>query len=205
VSLYLLGMDGDKQKDGTTRTVSVPGIGFTGLTVADQTDSDRFSGFTREQITYNGSTPVTVTVNDPWSSLTASQQKSYANIDAYFIHAYKTQTSTYLTATSSWRTRSLTTSFDSYGMPATVYDEGGIGLYPEQWTLLRSGSSGPWRGCPHGCCEVLGGVQAGRGRAGGVQRAAHPVGGTGTGCQPGVAAAVGRALADGSGHVWCER
>ncbi|WP_369222621.1 RHS repeat-associated core domain-containing protein [Streptomyces sp. R39] len=124
VSLYLQGMDGDKQKDGTTRSVSAPGIGFTGLSVADQTDSDRFSGFTREQITYNGSTPVTVTVNDPWSSRTASQQKSYASVEAYFVRTYKTQTSTYLTAASDWRTRSLTTSFDSYGMPATVYDAG---------------------------------------------------------------------------------
>lgn len=124
VSLYLQGMDGDKQKDGTTRSVSVPGIGFTGLSVADQTDSDRFAGFTREQITYNGSTPVTVTANDPWSSRTASQQKSYADIEAYFVRTYKTQTSTYLTAAAKWRTRSVTTSFDSYGMPATAYDAG---------------------------------------------------------------------------------
>ncbi|MFJ3898389.1 RHS repeat-associated core domain-containing protein [Streptomyces sp. NPDC090083] len=124
VSVYLQGMDGDKKKDGTTRSVSVPGVGFTGLTVPDQTDYDRFSGFSREQITYNGTTPVSVTVNDPWSQLTASQQKSYANIEAYFIRTYKTQTSTYLTATSAWRTRSATTTFDSYGMPTLVHDAG---------------------------------------------------------------------------------
>ncbi|ELP68602.1 hypothetical protein STRTUCAR8_03597 [Streptomyces turgidiscabies Car8] len=124
VSVYLQGMDGDKQKDGTTRSVSVPGVGFAGLSVPDQTDSDRFSGFTREQITYNGSTPVTVTVNDPWSSRTASQQKSYANIEAYFIRTYKTQTSTYLSTAAAWRTRSITNSFDSYGMPTSVYDAG---------------------------------------------------------------------------------
>ncbi|WP_241826895.1 RHS repeat-associated core domain-containing protein [Streptomyces graminilatus] len=124
VSVYMQGMDGDKQKDGTTRSVSVPGTGFTGLSVADQTDSDRFSGFTREQITYNGATPVTVTVNDPWSSRTASQQKSYANIEAYFVRTYKTQTSTYLPTAAAWRTRSVTTTFDSYGMPTSVYDAG---------------------------------------------------------------------------------
>ncbi|MER7922293.1 RHS repeat-associated core domain-containing protein [Streptomyces sp. NPDC096057] len=124
VSVYLQGMDGDKKKDGTTRSVSVPGVGFTGLTVPDQTDYDRFSGFTREQITYNGTTPVTVTVNDPGSQLTASQQKSYANIEAYLIRTYKTQTSTYLTAASAWRTRSATTTYDSYGMPTAVYDAG---------------------------------------------------------------------------------
>ncbi|MGX9887002.1 RHS repeat-associated core domain-containing protein [Streptomyces sp. NPDC002276] len=124
VSVYLQGMDGDKQKNGTTRSVSVPGVGFTGLTVPDQTDSDRFSGFTREQITYNGSTPVAVTVNDPGSQLTASQQKSYAHIEAYFIRTYRTQTSTYLTAAAAWRTRSTTTSYDDYGMPSAVYDAG---------------------------------------------------------------------------------
>lgn len=124
VSVYLQGMDGDKKKDGTTRSVSVPGVGFTGLTVPDQTDYDRFSGFTREQITYNGTTPVSVTVNDPGSQLTASQQKSYANIEAYFIRTYKTQTSTYLTAASAWRTRSATTTYDNYGMPTAVYDAG---------------------------------------------------------------------------------
>ncbi|MGW1915698.1 RHS repeat-associated core domain-containing protein [Streptomyces sp. NPDC002076] len=128
VSLYLQGMDGDKQKDGTTRSISVPGISFTGLSVADQTDSDRFSGFNREQITYNGSTPVSVTVNYPWSHLTASQQKSYANIEAYFIRTYKTETSTYLTTSSSWRTHSVNTSFDSYGMPVSVNDSGQLGL-----------------------------------------------------------------------------
>lgn len=124
VSVYLQGMDGDRQKDGTTRSVSVPGIGFTGLTVPDQTDYDRFSGFSREQITYNGATPVSVSVNDPWSQLTASQQKSYANIEAYFIRTYRTQTSTYLTAAAAWRTRSATTTYDSYGMPTAVYDAG---------------------------------------------------------------------------------
>ncbi|MER6127101.1 RHS repeat-associated core domain-containing protein [Streptomyces sp. NPDC001795] len=128
VSLYLQGMDGDKQKDGTTRSVSVPGIGFTGLSVADQTDYDRFSGFTRERVTYNGSAPVSVTVNYPWSQLTASQQKSYANIEAYFVRTYKTETSTYLTAASGWRTHSVNTSFDSYGMPVSVNDSGQIGV-----------------------------------------------------------------------------
>jgi RHS repeat-associated protein len=124
VSVYLQGMDGDKQKDGTTRSVAVPGTGFTGLSVPDQTDSDQFSGFTREQITYNGSTPVSVTVNDPWSKLTASQQKSYANIDAYYVRTSRAQTSTYLTAASRWRTHTVTTGYDAYGMQATVDDAG---------------------------------------------------------------------------------
>ncbi|WP_280882461.1 RHS repeat-associated core domain-containing protein [Streptomyces pseudovenezuelae] len=125
VSLYLQGMNGDKQKDGTTRSVSVAGIDFTGLDVADQTDSDPYAGQLREQITYNGSTPVTVTVNDPWLKRTATQHKSYADIEAYYVRTAKTYTHTYLTATSKWRTSATsTTDFDDYGMPTTVYDEG---------------------------------------------------------------------------------
>ncbi|WP_020116548.1 RHS repeat-associated core domain-containing protein [Streptomyces canus] len=125
VSLYLQGMNGDKQKNGTTRTASVAGIDFTGLDVADQTDSDPYAGQLRQQITYNGSTPVTVTVNDPWLKKTATQHKSYADTEAYYVRTAKTYTHTYLTAVAKWRTSaSSTTAFDDYGMPTKVYDEG---------------------------------------------------------------------------------
>ncbi|MFF4831563.1 RHS repeat-associated core domain-containing protein [Streptomyces sp. NPDC001315] len=126
VSLYLQGMDGDKRKDTTvTRSVSVAGIDFTGLDVADQTDSDPYAGFLREQITYDGSSPVTVTVNDPWSRRTATQHKSYADIEAYYVRTQKTYTHTYLTAKASWRTRTTaTTEWDDYGQPLKVYDAG---------------------------------------------------------------------------------
>ncbi|MET8291571.1 RHS repeat-associated core domain-containing protein [Streptomyces sp. NPDC005132] len=124
VSVYLQGMDGDKQKDNTTRNVSVSGTSFTGLSVPDQSDTDQNAGFTREDITYNGAVPVSVTVNDPWSKQTASQQKSYANINAYYTGTARTQTSTYLTAKSTWRTHSVTTGFDAYGMVFQVDDSG---------------------------------------------------------------------------------
>ncbi|MFJ2606846.1 hypothetical protein ACIO13_17980 [Streptomyces sp. NPDC087425] len=71
-TVYLQGMDGDSRKDGTKRTVSVPDISFAGLTVPGQTDSDQYAGFAREQLSYDGATPVSVSVNNPWSSLTAS-------------------------------------------------------------------------------------------------------------------------------------
>jgi RHS repeat-associated protein len=120
VSLYLQGMNGDKQKDGTTRSVSVSGIDFTGLDVADQTDSAPYSGVLREQITYNGSTAVTVTVNDPWLKKTSTQHKSYADTEAYYVRTAKTYTHTYLTASASWRSTSTATTYDDYGMAATV-------------------------------------------------------------------------------------
>jgi hypothetical protein len=76
----LLDSDGELDTD-TFRAVSVDGVDFTGLDVASQTDSDQFAGFLREQITYDGSTPVTVKVNDPWSKKTSTQHKSYADTD----------------------------------------------------------------------------------------------------------------------------
>jgi RHS repeat-associated protein len=128
VSLYLQGMDGDKRTDGTTTSKSVAGLDVSGLDVTDVTDSDQYSGFLREQITYNGSAPVSVTVNDPWSSRTASQQKSYASVKAYYLRTGKTATSTYLTASGTWRTRQTSTTYDSYGMPTQVADTGQTGV-----------------------------------------------------------------------------
>ncbi|MFE7840983.1 hypothetical protein ACFU53_34480 [Streptomyces sp. NPDC057474] len=126
VSLYLQGMDGDKRKDTTaTRSVSVPGIDVGGLDVADQTDSDPYAGFLREQITYDGSTPISVTVNDPWSRRTATQHKSYADSEAYYVRTEKTFAHPYLTAGQNWRTRTTsTTEWDGYGNPLKVYDAG---------------------------------------------------------------------------------
>jgi RHS repeat-associated protein len=128
VSLYMQGMDGDKQSDGTTTSATVVGIDPSGLDVADVTDSDQYAGFLREQITYNGSTPVSASVNTPWSAQTASQQKSYASIKAYFVRTGTAYTHTYLTASATWRTRQVATTYDSYGMAATVADYGQTGV-----------------------------------------------------------------------------
>ncbi|WP_240529792.1 RHS repeat-associated core domain-containing protein [Streptomyces mangrovisoli] len=128
VSLYMQGMDGDKQADGTTAPATVTGLDTAGLDVADITDSDQDSGFLREQITYNGSAPIATTVNTPWSSQTASQQKSYAAIKAYYVRTGATSTSTYLTASSTWRTHTVSTDYDSYGMATQKADTGQTGV-----------------------------------------------------------------------------
>ncbi|WP_405910218.1 RHS repeat-associated core domain-containing protein [Streptomyces sp. NBC_00828] len=131
VSLYLQGMDGDKTSTGT-RSVTEVGIEPSGLTVADITDSDPYSGFLREKITYDGSTPVSVVVNTPWKSKTATQHKSYADTEAYFVRTQKTSTHTYLTGTSSWRTSSTETTYDDYGMAVTVQDNGDTAVDDDQ-------------------------------------------------------------------------
>nr|WP_223188054.1 RHS repeat-associated core domain-containing protein [Streptomyces sp. CBMA29] len=124
VTRYMQGMNGDKKKDGTTRSATTAGIDVTGLNVADITDSDQYAGFSREQITYDGATPIAVTVNDPWSKKTATQHKSYADIESYFVRAAKTATSTYLTIPGTWRTTATSTSYDAYGMPVKVDNAG---------------------------------------------------------------------------------
>ncbi len=131
VSLYLQGMDGDKTSTGT-RSVTEAGIDLDGLTVADITDSEPYAGFLREQITYNGDTPTAVTVHTPWKSKTATQHKSYADTEAYFVRTTKTATHTYLTTSSSWRTASAETTYDSYGMATTVQDNGDTAIDDDQ-------------------------------------------------------------------------
>ena len=125
ISVYMRGLDGDKQKDTTaTRPAKVVGVSFTGLAVPDLTDSAQYAGFEREKVTYNGSAPVSVTVNDPWSKNTATQHKSYADIEAYYVRTGKASTDTYLTVPQTWRTRTVSTSYDAYGMAVTSDDTG---------------------------------------------------------------------------------
>ncbi|MGW4734655.1 polymorphic toxin-type HINT domain-containing protein [Streptomyces shenzhenensis] len=130
-SVYLQGMDGDRllKADGTLdpsarRSATVSGVGFTGLNVADQKDSEPYAGFLREQVTYNGTTPVSVTVNDPWSKRTATQHKSYADTEAYYVRTGKTTAYTYLTTSKTWQAASTSTTYDDYGMAVKVDDTG---------------------------------------------------------------------------------
>lgn len=125
VNLFMRGMDGDKLKGTTTtRSATTAGIDVPGLDVPDLTDAKQYTGFTREQITYDGATPIAVTVTDPWSKKTATQHKSYADIEAYYVRTAKTATRTYLTVPQTWRTRTASTTYDAYGMAATTDDSG---------------------------------------------------------------------------------
>ena len=120
VTTYLQGMHGDRLKAGGTRSINVPGVDFATLDVPDAVDADQYAGFERQQITYNGGTPVSVTVNDPWSISTATQHKSYADIEAYYVRTGRTLSHTFLTVPKTWRTVSTVTKYDSYGMETAV-------------------------------------------------------------------------------------
>lgn len=129
VTVYLRGMNGDRVlgTDGKTpdadarKTVEV-----TGIKSAKITDSDQYAGFARETVTYNGATEVSGKVNDPWSKRTATQHKSYADTEAYYVRTGATHTRTNITSgvTPRDRVRTIATTYDAYGMASTIEDRG---------------------------------------------------------------------------------
>ncbi|SDP62183.1 RHS repeat-associated core domain-containing protein [Streptomyces sp. cf386] len=129
VTVYLRGMHGDRVlgSDGKTpapdtrKTVMVSGIKAGAIN-----DSDQYAGFARETVTYNGDTEVTGTINDPWSKRTATQHKSYADTEAYYVRAGATHTRTNITSgiAPRDRVRTVETTYDDYGMASKIEDRG---------------------------------------------------------------------------------
>ncbi|WP_309485303.1 RHS repeat-associated core domain-containing protein [Streptomyces sp. WELS2] len=128
-SVYLRGMNGDRVlgSDGKTpdpdkrKTVTV-----TGIKAGQITDAEQYAGFTREAVTYDGTEEVGGTVNDPWSKRTATQHKSYADTEAYYVRTAATHTRTRITSklTPYDRVTTVKTAYDDYGMATTVEDQG---------------------------------------------------------------------------------
>ncbi|WP_351234773.1 RHS repeat-associated core domain-containing protein [Streptomyces sp. NPDC002133] len=134
VTVYMRGMDGDrvlgtdgKTPDPTARKTATVG----GIKAPAITDSDQYAGFTRETVTYNGATGPEVggQVNDPWSQVTATQHKSYADTEAYYVRTGATHARTNITTSlpARDRIRSTVTTYDAYGMATTVEDKGDDG------------------------------------------------------------------------------
>lgn len=126
VSLYMQGMNGDKNKDGTTKARTVAPLAQPSVGIATLTDSNEYAGTLREQVVYNGTVPISVTANEPWSQETARQTDvpSAGDHVARYVRTEQATTYTYLTASDTWRRRAVQTTFDSYGMPSKVYDSG---------------------------------------------------------------------------------
>ncbi|WP_343949407.1 RHS repeat-associated core domain-containing protein [Nonomuraea longicatena] len=134
VSVFMQGMNGDRLlKPGTTtrtldpdrrRVAAVPGLDVSGLDVPDLTDTEQYAGFAREEITYSGADPVEVTVNEPWSARTATQHKSYADTEAYYVRTGRSSEHTFLTVPKTWRTVTTATTYDGYGMKAEEENTG---------------------------------------------------------------------------------
>ncbi|WP_093744350.1 polymorphic toxin-type HINT domain-containing protein [Streptomyces sp. PAN_FS17] len=121
ITIYLRGMHADKQKDGSTRTVEVSGI-----KAAPITDLAQYAGVTREQVTYDGTDEISGQINDPWSKKTATQHKSYADTEAYYVRTQASHARTRVTSgiSATDKTRTTQTTYDDYGMPVTVEDSG---------------------------------------------------------------------------------
>ncbi|HWH01526.1 MAG TPA: SpvB/TcaC N-terminal domain-containing protein, partial [Pilimelia sp.] len=120
---YFRGMHGDHLPGGGTRQVTVDGIN----------DHDRYAGFLREQITYNGTAGgvVTGTVNTPWLSSATATAADGAK--AYLLGTETAETRTTAPALPGGlrRTRVVTVfddlqdpNDDGYGLPVRVDDQG---------------------------------------------------------------------------------
>ncbi|MFI9004984.1 RHS repeat-associated core domain-containing protein [Streptomyces sp. NPDC053541] len=131
VSLYMQGMDGDPNKDGTTKSVSVAKLAQPAIGLATLTDSDHYSGTLREQVTYDGATAISASANYPWSQETARQSgvPDAGDHVARFVRTKKTTSYTYLTATQRWRSSDKdTVSFDARGRAVKVVDNGDLAV-----------------------------------------------------------------------------
>ncbi|MFJ7196873.1 MULTISPECIES: RHS repeat-associated core domain-containing protein [unclassified Streptomyces] len=127
VSVYLQGMDGDKKKDGTTRSVMVPALTTPALGIPDFKDADQYAGQLRQNVTYDGATAISATMNVPWSKETARQAAPGADDHvARYVRTGASTNYTYLTVPKTWRSTGTATSFDDYGMPETVSDHGDL-------------------------------------------------------------------------------
>ncbi|WP_225804757.1 polymorphic toxin-type HINT domain-containing protein [Streptomyces sp. NK15101] len=129
VSLYMQGMDGDPNKDGTTKSVTLAPLAQPAIGAAGIKDADQYSGTLREQVLYDGTTPLSATVNDPWSKETARQTgvPDAGDHVARFVRTDKTTGYTYLTASGTWRSSATDTiSFDAEGRAVKVLDTGDL-------------------------------------------------------------------------------
>ncbi|MGW7386752.1 RHS repeat-associated core domain-containing protein [Streptomyces sp. NPDC054794] len=129
VTVYLRGMNGDRVlgSDGKTPDADKrKSVEVTGIKADKITDSEQYAGYTRESVTYNGDAEVGGTVSDPWSKRTATQHKSYADTEAYYVRTAATHSRTNVTSTIAPydRVHSVKTTYDDYGMAETVEDQG---------------------------------------------------------------------------------
>ncbi|WP_331740771.1 toxin glutamine deamidase domain-containing protein (plasmid) [Streptomyces sp. NBC_00015] len=119
-TLYLRGLNGEKELDGTARVEKV--TDSTGTAIDD---SRQYAGFVRETIVYNGAEELSGTINTPWSYKTGSHAYSWGTTDAWIVQAGETTTRT-KTSTGTRTVKQKTTYDTTYGMPLTVEDTGDI-------------------------------------------------------------------------------
>ncbi|WP_079034595.1 RHS repeat-associated core domain-containing protein [Streptomyces hirsutus] len=117
-TLYMRGLNGEKELDGTARVEKV-----TDSTGTDITDSRQYAGFVRETIVYNGTEELSGTINTPWSHKTGSHTYNWGTTESWIVQAGETTTRT-KTSTGTRTVKQKTTYDTTYGMPVTVEDSG---------------------------------------------------------------------------------
>ncbi|MFI1031221.1 RHS repeat-associated core domain-containing protein [Streptomyces sp. NPDC020951] len=119
-TLYMRGLNGEKELDGTARVEKVTDSAGIALD-----DSRQYAGFVRETIVYNGAEELSGTINTPWSYKTGSHAYSWGTTEAWIVQAGETATRT--TTSTGTRTVKQKTTYDTtYGMPLAVEDTGDI-------------------------------------------------------------------------------
>ncbi|MFD8914763.1 RHS repeat domain-containing protein [Streptomyces sp. NPDC059575] len=117
-TLYMRGLNGEKELDGTARVEKV--TDSTGTAIDD---SRQYAGFVRETIIYNGADEDSGTINTPWSYKTGSHTYNWGTTEAWIVQAG--QTSTRAKISTGTRMVNQKTTYDTtYGMPLTVEDSG---------------------------------------------------------------------------------
>ncbi|WP_328502159.1 hypothetical protein OG828_22815 [Streptomyces sp. NBC_00457] len=117
-TLYMRGLNGEKELDGTARVEKV--TDSTGTAIDD---SRQYAGFVRETIAYNGTEEISGTINTPWSHKTGSHTYSWGTTDSWIVQAGETVTRQ-KTSTGTRTVKQKTTYDTKYGMPITVEDSG---------------------------------------------------------------------------------
>ncbi|MDH6521977.1 RHS repeat-associated protein [Streptomyces sp. SAI-135] len=117
-TLFMRGLNGEKELDGTARVEKV--TDSTGTAIDD---SRQYAGFVRETIVYNGTEELSGTINTPWSHKTGSHTYNWGTTDSWIIQAGETATRT-KTSTGTRTVTQKTTYDPTYGMPMTVEDSG---------------------------------------------------------------------------------
>ncbi|MFF3334721.1 RHS repeat-associated core domain-containing protein [Streptomyces sp. NPDC002888] len=117
-TLYMRGLNGEKELDGTARVEKV--TDSTGTAIDD---SRQYAGFVRETIVYNGAEELSGTINTPWSHRNGSHTYSWGTTESWIVQADETATRT-KTSTGTRTVKQKTTYDTTYGMPLTVEDSG---------------------------------------------------------------------------------
>ncbi|SEG96335.1 RHS repeat-associated core domain-containing protein [Nonomuraea solani] len=125
--LYFRGMHGDRLNP-TGGTKPVEYTDSTGATVADV---EPLAGFQRQEITYDGATPLTTGYSDPWIRLTATQ----GGFKAHQVEVKRREIRERRSSTT-FRTTQVETTYDEYGNATQVNDFGDIaGTGDDQCTI----------------------------------------------------------------------